>query len=414
MIELDVLYGQSQEAAAVVSTTYTRELHQLIDWKHRLIAIRGPRGVGKTTLLLQHLKLNYGSSPEALYVTLDDFFFTENRLVNVAKEFYAKGGKVVYLDEVHKYPQINWAQEIKNIYDLLPGLKVVFTGSSILKILNEQADLSRRALIYNLQGLSLREYIDLAENKKLPVFSFEEIINRHHELANQIVHDYGLHPLQFFKTYLREGYFPFFLENRNIYLNRVREVLKLIIEVDLNYLPEYTITDHVKINRLLYAIATSAPFKPNISKLSERIGLNRNRLTEYIYLLERARLLNLMHSRHRGVSSLQKPEKIYLENTNLTYALAPNQVNHGSLRETFFLNQLSAPQLDRPFPLVITYPEKGDFLVDNFENSYLFEVGGKNKDLRQVRSEENAFIAADDIEVSFDRRIPLWLFGFLY
>lgn len=414
MIELDTLYQQSQGAAAFVSTTYTRELLQRIDWKHRLIAIRGPRGVGKTTLLLQHLKLNYSNSPKALYVTLDDFFFTENRLIDVAKEFYAKGGKVIYLDEVHKYPQINWAQEIKNIYDLLPKLKVAFTGSSILKILNEQADLSRRALIYDLQGLSLREYIDLTENKNLPVFSFEEIINHHHELASQIVHDYDLHPLQFFQTYLQEGYYPFFLENRDIYLYRVREVLKLIIEVDLNYLPDYTITDHVKINRLLYAIASSAPFKPNISKLSERIALNRNRLTEYIYLLERARLLNLMHSRHRGGSSLQKPEKIYLENTNIAYALAPTQVNHGSLRETFFLNQLSAPQPGRPFPLVITYPEKGDFLVDNFENSYLFEVGGKNKDLRQVGSEENAFIAADGIEIGFGRKIPLWLFGFLY
>jgi predicted AAA+ superfamily ATPase len=413
-MNIGVLYQQTRAATAAVTTDYKRELLHRIDWKHRLIAIRGQRGVGKTTLLLQHLKMNDGAATEALYVTLDDLFFTENRLIDLAREFQAKGGKMMYLDEVHKYPQENWAQEIKNIYDLLPDMKIAFTGSSILKIRNEQADLSRRALVYDLQGLSLREYIDLTEGASLPVFSFEDIISHHTELANQIVHDYRVRPLQFFQTYLREGYFPFFLENRDIYPYRVREVLKLIIEVDLNYLPDYTITDHTKINRLLYAIASSAPFKPNITKLSERIELNRNRLTQYIYLLERARLLNLLHSRHKGISSLQKPDKIYLENPNLIYALAPNQAEPGNLRETFFLNQISAPQPERPFPPVISYPEQGDFLVDTYENKYVFEIGGRNKNLRQVQSLENAFVAADDVEIGFDRKIPLWLFGFLY
>lgn len=414
MSNLAIFYQQTQAAVAAVPTAYVREISRNIDWKHRLIAIRGPRGVGKTTLLLQHIKSNYSHSADAIYVTLDDFFFTENRLIDLARDFQAKGGKVLYLDEVHKYPQQNWAQEIKNIYDLLPGLQLVFTGSSILKIRNEQADLSRRALVYDLQGLSFREYIDLTQGKNLPIVTFEDIISHHQELASQIIHDHQLQPLQSFDTYLREGYFPFFLENRETYLYRVREVLKLIIEVDLNYLPGYTITDHVKINRLLYAIASSAPFKPNISKLSERIELNRNRLTEYIYLLERARLLNLLHSRHKGISSLQKPEKVYLENPNLIYALAPTQVAVGSLRETFFLNQISAPRLDRPFPLVITYPTVGDFLVDTYAEKYLFEVGGKNKGFRQIESKEHAYVVADNLEIGFGNKIPLWLFGFVY
>lgn len=413
-MEIELLYQQTQAAAAAVPIAYSREILQRIDWKHRLIAIRGPRGVGKTTLLLQHLQRTYRNSPHALYVTLDDFFFTETRLVDLARAFLAKGGKILYLDEVHKYPHGNWAQEIKNIYDLLPTLQVVFTGSSILRIRNEQADLSRRALVYDLQGLSLREYIDLTQEKSLPIVSLEDILSRHEELAAQIVHDYQIHPLQFFGTYLREGYFPFFLENTDIYMYRVREVLKLIIEVDLNYLPEYTITDHAKINRLLYAIASSAPFKPNISKLSERIGLNRNRLTEYIYLLERARLLNLLHSRHKGITSLQKPDKVYLENTNLTYALAPAKADPGSLRETFFLNQLLAQQWGRPFPLVVAYPETGDFRVDTYEQTYRFEVGGKHKTMAQIRSVDNAYLVVDDLEIGFERKIPLWLFGFLY
>ncbi|MBK8492978.1 MAG: ATP-binding protein [Saprospirales bacterium] len=306
---LDLLYQQTQAATAAVSMDYSRQLLHQIDWRHRLVAIRGARGVGKTTLMLQHLRQTYGRSKEALYTTLDDFFFSDIRLIDLARDFHAKGGKAIYLDEVHKYPYDNWAQEIKNIYDLLPSLKVVFSGSSILKILQEQADLSRRALIYDLQGLSFREYLNLTQGTQLPVFVWEDIIGRHEEIAGHILHDHQIHPLQFFAEYLREGYYPFFLENRDIYPQRVRELLKLIIEIDLNYLPEHTITDHVKINRLLYAIASSAPFKPNISKLSERVELNRNRLTQYIYILERARMLNLLLSRHKGVSSLQNPKK---------------------------------------------------------------------------------------------------------
>lgn len=411
---LELFYEQTQAAAAAVSMEHPRTLLQQIDWSHRLIAIRGARGVGKTTLMLQHLRQTYSLSGEAIYATLDDLYFTKNRLIDLARVFLARGGKVLYLDEVHKYPQAHWAQEIKNVYDLLPGLKVVFSGSSILKILQEQADLSRRALIYDVQGLSFREYINLTTSAKLPIFSFEDVIQRHTELAAHILHEHKVMPFQHFQPYLETGYYPFFLENRRIYPQRVRELLKLVIEVDLNYLPEYTITDHVKISRLLYTLASSAPFKPNITKLSERVELNRNRLTQYIYLLERARMLHLLHSRHTGLSALQKPDKIYLENTNMAFALAPGKMDMGNARETFFLNQLRAVHPNRPMPLLLTYPEHGDFLVDTFDEVYLFEIGGRNKGFSQIAHHPNARIAADDLEIGADHRIPLWLFGFLY
>jgi predicted AAA+ superfamily ATPase len=407
-------YAQTQAACHALNASQHRSLLRQIDWKHRLIGIRGPRGVGKTTLMLQHLQANYGTSPSALYLTLDDFYFTENRLIDLARAFEARGGKILYLDEVHKYPHLNWAQEIKNIYDLLPGLKIVFTGSSILKIRNEQADLSRRALVYDLQGLSFREYLNMTLPVSLPAFSLPDVLHKHEELSREVVFGQTIRPLSFFHTYLREGYFPFFLENRDIYLHRVREVIKLIIEVDFNYIPEYNITDHVKISRLLYAFASSVPFKPNITKLGERVELNRTRLTQYIYLLERARLLNLLHSRNKGLSSLQKPEKIYLENTNLIHALAPGQTDMGSLRETFFVNQLNAPNPALPFQPLLFYPEQGDFLLDTYAEQYLFEVGGKNKDFRQLPTHENSFLALDEMEIGYGRKIPLWLFGFLY
>jgi uncharacterized protein len=411
---LELFYQQTQAAISAVATAHSRELLSQIDWGARLVAIRGARGVGKTTLMLQHLKQNYGRSSQALYATLDDLFFSANNLIDLAREFHAKGGEVLYLDEVHKYPRDNWAQEIKNIYDLLPGLKVVFSGSSILKILQEQADLSRRALIYDLQGLSLREYISLKTGTPLPVFSLEDLLHVHPQLAAQILYDHHIRPLQYFSDYLREGYYPFFLENPGVYLMRVRELIKLIIEIDLNHLPDYTITDHVKISKLLYAIATSAPFKPNISKLSERVELNRNRLTQYIYVLEQARMLNLLHSRHKGVSALQKPDKIYLENPNLAFALSPGNTDVGSLRETFFLNQVRAPLSGHGLPWQVNHPEQGDFLIDTYAGQYTFEVGGKNKGRAQIAGLDHAYVAADELEIGNGQQIPLWLFGFLY
>ena len=412
---MELLVQQSKTLTQLVSTHYVRYLMTTIEWDYRLIAIRGPRGVGKTTLLRQHLKLHYGVSDKALYITLDDFFFTETRLIELARQFHQMGGEILYIDEVHKYPHGDWAREIKNIYDLLPQLKVVFTGSSIIRILNEQADLSRRALIYEMQGLSFREFVGLTKNIVIPSFSIQDLLENHIVIAADLVLEKVLKPLVLLKEYLEYGYYPFFLESRMAYFSRLREMLKLVIEVDFNYLEEYTITEHTKINKLLYAIASSAPFKPNIAKLSERIGLNRNRLTQYIYLLERARLLHLLHTNRKGITALQKPDKIYLENTNLMYALVPTKVERGNLRETFFLSHIRYNKRQTtPFAPQTFYPDKGDFLVDTYEEQFLFEVGGSSKSAKQIMGQKNAYLVIDDLEIGHTNKIPLWLFGLLY
>ncbi|MEM6316031.1 MAG: AAA family ATPase [Bacteroidota bacterium] len=412
---MDNLLEQSETIISLTSTNYIRGLMKAIEWDYRLIAIRGARGIGKTTLIRQHLKQTGALANEALYVSLDDFYFTEHGLFELAKAFVKKGGRRLYVDEVHKYQFGNWAKEIKNIYDFLPTLQVVFTGSSILRILNEQADLSRRALIYEMQGLSFREYLELTLGKKLPVFELSNLLSNHTVLAKQVINEHQIKPYAHLQEYLTYGYYPFFLESKKAYLSRVREMLKLVIEIDLNYLPEYSITDHHKINRLLYAITTSIPFKPNISKLSGRIGLNRNRLTQYIFLLERCRLLNLLHSDRSGITTLQKPDKIYLENTNIMYALAAKNVQRGAIRETFVLNHLRyVHRTETPFPNQVYYPSVGDFLVDNIENRFTLEVGGKGKTNKQIKDVDNAYIVADDIEFGVHNKVPLWLFGFLY
>ncbi len=386
-----------------------------IDWSARLIAIRGPRGVGKTTLMLQRLRTIHNESVQSLYLTLDDLYFTENRLIDVARAFDRSGGKVLFVDEVHKYPQDNWAKEIKNIYDLIPGIQVVFSGSSILQILHKQADLSRRVVIYEMAGLSLREFIMLKTGVSLPLFSIDDLFHRQSQVADAVIRDLTIKPYSYLPEYLKSGYYPFFLEGVDTYPGKLREMIKTVIEVDLNDIPEYTITDHVMIARLMYVIASSAPFRPNISKLSERIGLHRNRLVQYINVLALARLLNLLHSDRTGITALQKPDKIYLENTNIMWALAPSKVNAGHERETFVLSQLRHHlRTTIAFGADVRYPAQGDFLVDTIQDQYLLEIGGPSKSKRQVREHPNAYVVKDDIEFGGEHRIPLWMFGFLY
>ena len=331
---------------------------------------------------------------------MDDLYFSENRLIYFIEDFVNRGGQYLYLDEVHKYK--GWSIEVKNGYDYFSKLKIVFTGSSITEILNAEADLSRRVVIYDMQGLSFREYLNISQKINLESYNFENLLKNHSEIAAALVQK--IKPLAHFGEYLKYGYYPYFLEGKGSYWAKVNQTIKLTLEVDLNVRKGYNIQHVDKINKLLYAIATSVPFKPNISKLSERIQLNRNLLTHYFYYLEQARLLNLLRSNRKGLTSIQKPDKVYLENTNLLYAIAPDNVEKGNLRETFFLNQI------RPhFPVYFT--DKGDFKV---ANQYLVEIGGKNKKAGQVKNEGNYFLAVDDIEVGIGTQIPLWLFGFLY
>jgi predicted AAA+ superfamily ATPase len=383
------------------SLKFERYLAHELPWKERLVGIKGPRGVGKTTLLLQYIKKTYASSNNsALYISLDDLFFTDNKLIDLADEFVAKGGKHLFIDEVHKYP--NWIIELKKIYDYHPGLKVIFTGSSLLEILSSRGDLSRRALLYDMQGLSFREYIAYQHLKSFPEYKLTDILEGHTSIAIDIAKHFK--PLQYFDSYLQTGYFPFYDKDKILYYKRIMEVLNMVIEIELPNLKQIDVTNLRKIKKLLYIISRSVPFKPNISSLANKIDVARNSLLEYLYGLKDAKLINTIHKDNFGISLLQKPEKVYLENTNLVYALSEDEPNTGNLRETFFLNQLSLGHS-------VTYPEKGDFLVDG---KYLFEVGGKNKSHKQISGIENAFIAADNIEFGYENQIPLWIFGFLY
>lgn len=371
-----------------------------IAWEARLIGIKGARGVGKTTLILQYIKKNLPLNEETLYVSLDQIWFAEHKLIDLADNFVKKGGKYLFLDEVHKYP--NWAQELKNIYDDYPQLKIVFTGSSLLEILNARADLSRRAIVYSMQGLSYREYLNLTLKENFPVYKLNEILSDHVKLAQDL--NARVKPLQYFQNYLKSGYYPFFQEAPNLYFQRLEEVVSMILEIELPLLRKVDIAYVNKLKQLLHIIAQSVPFMPNISKLSERIGINRNTLISYLYFLQEAQVIRNLYKDAKGITKLQKPDKIFLENTNLYYAFSSNNANMGNLRETFFANQLSNAHL-------IEYTVQGDFKV---AGTYTFEIGGSHKTSQQLKGIENSYVVADNIEYGTGNKIPLWLFGFLY
>ncbi len=379
---------------------FTRSIMDTIHWEARLIGIKGARGVGKTTLLLQYIKKNLPIDKATLYVSLDSIWFTENTLSALADQFVKQGGNYLFLDEVHKYP--NWSQELKNIYDDYPELKIVFTASSLLEILNARADLSRRAVVYTMQGLSYREYVNLNLGLQLPKYTLSEILDQHVSIASEI--NKKIKPLQYFNDYLHHGYYPFFQEVPELYFYRIEEVLNLILEIELPLLRKVEVAYIVKLRQLLQIISQSVPFVPNVSKLSERIGVNRNTFVSYLYFLEEAHITRNLYKDAKGITQLQKPNKIYLENTNLQYALSPDQANIGTIRETFFLNQVSVHHK-------LEYIDESDFLVDH---QYIFEIGGKSKNHKQIKNLKQSYLALDDLEYGMANKIPLWLFGFLY
>ena len=397
---MDTLIEKSHQKVRDVDIRFIRSIMDKIDWDDRLIGIRGARGVGKTTLLLQRIKKILGNTGEALYVSLDNLWFTEHNLLELVDFFVKRGGKFLFLDEVHKYP--NWSLAIKNIYDDFPSLKVVFTGSSLLEILNARADLSRRAIVYDIQGLSYREYLNITQKTDFKTVSLSDILQNHKEISDDIL--LKIKPLKFFNDYLRHGYYPFFTEGITRFSYRLEEVVNMILEVELPLLRQVEPAYVLKIKQLLQIVAESVPFIPNIESLTKRIVIHRNTLVSYLNYLQETRLTNHLHKDISGINRLQKPEKIYLENTNLAYTLAENNTDIGNMRETFFLNQMS-------YIHTVEYPNSGDFWVDK---KFLFEIGGKTKSGKQIKEADNAYIAADNIEYGFDKKIPLWLFGMLY
>lgn len=397
---METLFEKFYKKIDFINLDFKRSLMNEIQWESRLIGIKGARGVGKTTLLLQFIKEYLPINELTLYVSLDNIWFAENKLSKLVNDFVKKGGKYLFLDEVHKYP--NWSQELKNIYDDYPELKVVFTGSSLLEILNARADLSRRAVVYMLQGLSYREYLEIKLGVKLPKLELDDLVKNHLELAKEF--NRLINPLQYFEEYLKTGYFPYFLEVPSLYYHRIEEVINMIIEIELPLLRKVDSTYISKLKQLLQIIAESVPFIPNVSKLSERIGINRNTFTAYLHYLQEANLTRNLYKDAHGISLLQKPDKIYLENTNFQYALAPRNTVIGSIRETFLVNQLS-------YQYQVEYANQGDFLINR---SYTIEVGGKGKAKKQILGIDKSYIASDNIEYGTGNKIPLWMFGFLY
>lgn len=383
-----------------ISMEISRYLLSELDLKNRLTIIKGARGVGKTTLLLQFAKKLLLKHKNVLYVALDDLFFEENTIYGLAEEFEKNNGHLLLFDEVHKYP--NWSREIKLIYDDFPDLRLMITSSSLLEIYKSESDLSRRAVSYNLKELSLREFLIFEEKIQLNSYSLDDLITNHVDISYELTS--MIKPVYQFNKYIQFGMYPYFWENKEVFYEKLIQTIHLSLEIDLPAVEAIDYNHIVKLKRLLFAISTSAPFTPNIFKLSERIGMSRQALIKALHYLERARLIILMQKRNKGISILSKPDKIFINNPNIHYAMASNDPNKGSLRESFIVNQLQGLHK-------LSLPLKGDFLVDDY---YTFEVGGKNKSRSQIKNIKNFFLVKDNIENGTQGVIPLWLFGFLY
>ena len=373
-------------------TSFVRYLHDKVNWKARMVAIVGERGVGKTTMLFQHIKL-HNDPDNTLFVSADDLYFSDNRLYDLASMFYKNGGLHLYIDEIHKYPE--WSKELKMMYDSFPKLQIVFTGSSILDIYKGTDDLSRRALVYVMHGLSFREYLNFAKGYDFPAYNLGQI------LAGKVQLPGIDHPLPLFKEYLTNGYYPFF--NDVEYLQRLKSILNVTLETDIPIYAKMNVSTARKLKQLLFIISQSVPFKPNYSKIADMMGSNRNQLGDFMVYLEKAGMVMQLRNQPSGIRELGKVEKVYLGNTNLIYAIADNRPDIGNLRETFFLSQLKVNH-------AVTASNRADFVVDG----HTFEIGGQNKKRKQIAGLNDAYIVKDDIEYAYQNTIPLWAFGFNY
>lgn len=398
---MEALVNTYRKQLEQTNTNFERYLTPKINWNNRLFAIVGARGTGKTTLLLQHIKQHLNAD-NAFYMSLDDLYFSTHRLVDVAKQLSQEGINYLFIDEIHKYPYEIWAQELKNIYDSYPEMKVAFSGSSILNIYKGNADLSRRAINYELFGLSFREFLEFEGVKKIQPVPLGDILKNHTSIATEIIG--GIKILPLFRNYLQHGFYPYYKEDLQTYHLRLINTINAVLESDLPAVEKIEYVSVQKLKRLLVIIASKVPYTPNLTDLGKSVELQRSNLPKSLLLLEKAKLLGLLRSPEKSPDDLSKPDKIFLDNPNLAYALGKENTNIGNLRETFFYNQLRVVSK-------ISSAEKGDFTVDN---EYTFEIGGKGKDFSQIAGIKNSYIAADNIEIGFGNKIPLWLFGFLY
>jgi len=399
---LEDLIKLHQEVMATTPISFKRYLFSKINWKSLGMCILGDRGVGKTTLLCQDLLERYGTPDKALYLSADHISVLSYGLVKIAEQFFSYGGKALYIDEVHKYP--NWSVEIKNIIDTYKGRQIIFSGSSSIDLNKSKGDLSRRVVYHRLLGLSFREYLLLAENIELPSVTFSEILTDHVEIASRFT---NLPLLKFFKDYLNHGYYPFFIEGLEDYLSKVHNVIEKVLFEDVAVIYNLKQTTLPILKRILWLVATSNGLIPNIDKMSKNLGISREMVYNCLEYLSSSGLLNDLFPSGKGNALIRKPGKIYLNNVNLLHAIHGSlklESEIGGLRETFFVNQVGSLHK-------ITAYDKGDFLVDD---KYVVEVGGKGKTGKQIQGEENAYLAIDDTKIGFGKKIPLYLFGLLY
>lgn len=399
---MDVLISQFKRRMTGISLALVRECIHEVAWDERLSAIIGPRGVGKTTLMLQYIKQHYADNlGEVLYATTESLYFVQNTLIDLAERFVTNGGKHLFLDEIHRYP--DWSREIKLIYDTYPELKVTISGSSLLQILNSEADLSRRCIWYNMQGLSFREFLQFYKGIDLPVFSLDNIIQK----PDEVCHDVNAlcHPVPLFHEYLQVGYFPYYLEGEERYYERVANVVDYVIGTELPMVCKVETVNVRKLQMLLNVVAGLVPYELDISKMALMLQASRNTVITYLRYLSMSKVINLLYSDLQSLKKVQKPDKMYLENPNMLYALCLEKTNIGTARETFVVNQLG-------YQHRIEYGKKnGDFKIDG---KYVFEVGGATKTFNQVAGLPDSYILADDIEWPVGNKLPLWLAGLLY
>lgn len=384
---------------AQVTTAFKRYLYPTINWESRVIGIKGERGVGKTTMLLQRIKEKYANPDDTFYITLDHFWFSTHTLQDLVDFLYRRGITEFYIDEVHKYK--GWSTILKNLVDQYQDLRIVYTGSSLLEIDNAKADMSRRQTPYTLKGMSFREYLSYEGILGMGPVPLDRLLQEHSSIAIDIVSKTKV--LRDFDAYLHNGVYPFYREAGNDFLIRLKEVVNLVVESDLPAVEKITYDTVEKCKKLLMIIAENVPLQPNVDRLATSLSTTRDTLLKLLYNLDKSQILELLTVQLKNYKKLVNPEKIYLGNTNLMYALSP-KIDIGTLRETFFIDQLSS--ID-----TVQMPVKGVFLVGG---QYLFEVGGESKDFEQIAGISDSYLAIDGIEVGYGARIPLWMFGLLY
>lgn len=401
---MESLFKRHDAYLSTVPMEYVRDYMQRVNWSSRLIVIRGPKGVGKSTLMQQYIKQNFAAGDRhVLYCSADTNYFAAHSLLDLADNFVKLGGRWLFIDEVHKYP--GWSREIKEIYDLYRELNIVLSGSSLIQINDGQADLSRRLMPYDMPGLSLREFLHLDIGLDIKPISLEQLLEKPTEFCMQVISK--CHPLEHFGRYLQFGYYPFYFEQKQEYYDKLENTINYIIDVELTKYRSLDVGYTRQVKALLHVISQMVPYEVDIAKLSKASGISRLSTLKYLTHLDEARLIRRLFTDLKSVTDLQKPDKMYLDNTNLLYTLSQETPEIGTTRETFFANQLASAGH------VVEYAgfKKGDFRIDG---DIVVEVGGQDKGFGQIEGQPNAYVAADDIESAIFRKIPLWAFGFLY